>query len=43
MTYTQYYEGKESEKEYMCIYACVCVCVYITESLCYTLEINMIL
>ena len=28
MTYTQYYKGKECEKEYMCVYACVCVCVY---------------
>ena len=29
--YTQYlvitYNGKESEKEYICIYMCVCVCV----------------
>ena len=41
-SYTQYlvmtYNGRESEKENM--YVCVCVYIYITESLCCTPETN---
>ena len=40
------YNGKEYEKQYVCIYiyiyiyVCVCVCVCMTESLCGIAEIN---